>query len=1178
MPKRDDIKSILVIGSGPIVIGQACEFDYSGAQACKVLREEGYRVILVNSNPATIMTDPELADATYVEPITPAFVEKVIAKERPDACLPTLGGQTGLNTAVELAKSGVLERYGVELIGCDVDVIERGEDRKLFHECMADLGIEVSRAGNAYSVEDALAIAEELGYPVVLRPSFTMGGAGGGIARDADELVRIVSQGLELSPAGEVLVEESIEGWKEYEMEVMRDAAGNGIIVCSIENLDPMGVHTGDSITVAPAQTLTDLEYQRMRAASLAVLERVGVATGGSNVQFAVHPETGRMVIIEMNPRVSRSSALASKATGFPIAKAAARLAVGYTLDEIVNDMTGTTPACFEPTIDYCVVKAPRFAFEKFQGADDTLTTRMKAVGEVMAVGRTFEESLGKALRSLETGRAGFGADGKGEETALTDEELFAALSRPTAERIFLAAEALRRGMSAEELHERTAIDMFFCNRMADMVAVQEALRGCALEDMDAEAFQIAKRYGLSDAEIAVLTGSDERTVRACRKILGVRTAFKTVDTCAAEFPTKTAYHYKTYDADESEVARKERPRALILGAGPNRIGQGIEFDYCCVHASYALADAGYETIMVNCNPETVSTDYDTSDMLFFEPLTYEDVMDVIDATDPDGVVVTLGGQTPLKLARALEEAGVPIMGTSPVAIDLAEDRDRFAALLDSLDIAYPRSAMASGLEEARTIMVNCNPETVSTDYDTSDMLFFEPLTYEDVMDVIDATDPDGVVVTLGGQTPLKLARALEEAGVPIMGTSPVAIDLAEDRDRFAALLDSLDIAYPRSAMASGLEEARSAAREIGYPLLVRPSYVLGGRGMGIVYDDAGLARYVAEATAVSPDHPVYLDKFLEGAVECDLDALCDGEDVYIGGILEHIEMAGIHSGDSACCLPPFSLSAKVQDEMASVARKIALALGVRGLVNIQFAVKDGVVYVIEANPRASRTVPFISKATGVPLAKLASRIMAGEKLAALKLPEHFAKPGRYFVKEAVMPFGRFPGADALLGPEMRSTGEVMGIAESFPAAYMKTQMAIDYAEPDGGMAFISVNDQDKRAVAFIARELVRLGFSLLATEGTAAVLRASGVPCEVTGKIHEGKSSVVDAIAAGEISLMINTPLGMSTRDDGYELRRAAVRHGITYATTLAAAQALIAGLQAARAGELDVAPLQEL
>ncbi len=1071
MPKRDDIKSILVIGSGPIVIGQACEFDYSGAQACKVLREEGYRVILVNSNPATIMTDPELADATYVEPITPEFVEKVIAKERPDACLPTLGGQTGLNTAIALAKSGVLERYGVELIGCDVDVIERGEDRKLFNECMADLGIEVSRAGYAYSVDDARAIAADLGFPVVLRPSFTMGGAGGGIARDEDELVRIVSQGLELSPAGEVLVEESIEGWKEYEMEVMRDAAGNGIVVCSIENLDPMGVHTGDSITVAPAQTLTDLEYQRMRAASLAVLERVGVATGGSNVQFAVHPETGRMVIIEMNPRVSRSSALASKATGFPIAKAAARLAVGYTLDEIMNDMTGTTPACFEPSIDYCVVKAPRFAFEKFQGADDTLTTRMKAVGEVMAVGRTFEEALGKALRSLECGRVGFSGSAGDDEVALTDEELFEALSRPTAERIFLAAEALRRGMGAGELHEHTGIDPFFCARMADIVVVQEALRTCKLEDLDADAFLTAKRYGISDAEIARFTGADERTVRACRKIVGVRPAFKTVDTCAAEFPTKTAYHYKTYDNAESEVAPKERPRALILGAGPNRIGQGIEFDYCCVHASYALADAGYETIMVNCNPETVSTDYDTSDMLFFEPLTFEDVMDVVEAADPDGVVVTLGGQTPLKLARALEAAGVPMLGTAPDAIDLAEDRDRFAALLDELGVAYPPSAMASGLDEAR-----------------------------------------------------------------------------------------------------------EAAAAIGYPLLVRPSYVLGGRGMGIVYDEAGLARYVAEAASVSPDHPVYLDKFLEGAVECDLDALCDGEEVYVGGILEHIEMAGIHSGDSACCLPPFSLSAAVQAEMSAIARRIALALGVRGLVNIQFAVKDGVVYVIEANPRASRTVPFISKATGVPLAKLAARIMAGERLADLDLPDTFARPGRFFVKEAVMPFGRFPGADALLGPEMRSTGEVMGIAGSFPAAYVKTQLAISYALPQGGTAFLSVNDQDKRSVAFIARELARLGFRLLATEGTAAVLAASGVPCEVTGKIHEGKSSVADRIADGEITFMLNTPLGSVTRDDGYALRHAAVRHGITYATTIAGAQAMIAGMEAARGGALSVCSLQDM
>ena len=1087
MPKREDIKSILVIGSGPIVIGQACEFDYSGAQACKVLREEGYRVILVNSNPATIMTDPELADATYVEPITPAFVEKVIAKERPDACLPTLGGQTGLNTAVELAKSGVLERYGVELIGCDVDVIERGEDRKLFNECMADLGIEVSRAGYAYSVEDALAIAEELGYPVVLRPSFTMGGAGGGIARDVDELVRIVSQGLELSPASEVLVEESIEGWKEYEMEVMRDAAGNGIIVCSIENLDPMGVHTGDSITVAPAQTLTDLEYQRMRAASLAVLERVGVATGGSNVQFAVHPETGRMVIIEMNPRVSRSSALASKATGFPIAKAAARLAVGYTLDEIVNDMTGTTPACFEPTIDYCVVKAPRFAFEKFQGADDTLTTRMKAVGEVMAVGRTFEESLGKALRSLETGRAGFGADGKGEETALTDEELFAALSRPTAERIFLAAEALRRGMSAEELHERTAIDMFFCNRMADMVAVQEALRGCALEDMDAEAFQIAKRYGLSDAEIAVLTGSDERTVRACRKILGVRPAFKTVDTCAAEFPTKTAYHYKIYDADESEVAEKTRPRALILGAGPNRIGQGIEFDYCCVHASYALADAGYETIMVNCNPETVSTDYDTSDMLFFEPLTYEDVMDVIDVERPDGVVVTLGGQTPLKLARMLEESGVNIMGTKPDAIDFAEDRERFAALLDKLGIMYPPAGQATSFEEAEAV-----------------------------------------------------------------------------------------------------------AAHIGYPLLVRPSYVLGGRGMMIAYDAEHLRDYMAEAARISPDYPVYLDRFLEGAIESDVDALCDGEEVYIGGILEHIEEAGIHSGDSATCIPPFSFSESLQAKLRETTRRIAMALGVRGLVNVQYAIKGEAVYVIEANPRASRTVPFISKATGVPLAKCAARIMAGDSIASLGLPSDERQLDWFCMKEAVMPWGRFPGADVILGPEMKSTGEVMGIAKSYPEAYAKTQLAIDYKLPDpsAGKVFISVCDRDKRHILSVARILRYLGFDICSTEGTARVLRGGNVTCEVVEKIsgpHDGeRPNIGDLIADGKIAVIINTPYGPGSRGDGYLLRTEAVRRGVTCVTAMSAANTYVSAIEAVREDQqghgsandmgMDVIALQDL
>ena len=1071
MPKRTDIHTILVIGSGPIVIGQACEFDYSGAQAVKVLREEGYRVVLVNSNPATIMTDPDLADATYVEPITADFVERVIAREKPDALLPTLGGQTALNVAVELAKSGVLAAHGVEMIGCDLAAIERGEDRKRFNECMAELGIEVARAGYAYSVEDAEAIAADLGFPVVLRPSFTLGGAGGGIARDGEELRAIVAQGLELSPAGEVLVEESIEGWKEYEMEVMRDRAGNGIIVCSIENVDPMGVHTGDSITVAPAQTLSDVEYQRMRAASLAILEKIGVETGGSNVQFAVHPATGRMIVIEMNPRVSRSSALASKATGFPIAKAAAKLAVGYTLDEIANDMTGATPACFEPAIDYCVVKMPRFAFEKFQGADDTLSTRMKAVGEVMACGRTFEEALAKAVRSLECGRVGLVADGRGPEEALSDDELASRLGRPTPERIFAVAEALRRGRSVGEVHAACGIDEFFLARMADMAGVARALAGTPLEELDAEAFRLLKRLGFADAHIAHLTGSDERTVRTCRKMCGVRPAFKTVDTCAAEFPTRTAYHYKTYDADESEAAPKTRRRALILGAGPNRIGQGIEFDYCCVHASYALAAAGFETIMANCNPETVSTDYDTSDMLFFEPLTFEDVMDVVEATEPDGVVVTLGGQTPLKLARALEEAGVPILGTAPEAIDLAEDRDRFAAVLDELGIAYPPSGQASTLEEARAV-----------------------------------------------------------------------------------------------------------AADLGFPLLVRPSYVLGGRGMAIVYDGDALVRYMAEAARISPDHPVYLDRFLEGAVEVDVDALCDGEEVYVGGILEHIEMAGIHSGDSACCIPPFSLSAAVQGRLRAIARALALRLGVVGLLNIQFAIKDSVVYVIEANPRASRTVPFISKATGVPLAKAAARLMAGERLADLGLPAEGAWNGRFCVKEAVMPFGRFPGSDVVLGPEMKSTGEVMGSAPTFPAAYVKTQLAIDYDLPAGGCAFLSVNDGDKRSLAPLARELARAGFRLLATEGTARTLGASGVACEVVPKLHEGGRALVDRIAAGDVTFMVNTPDSQSTRDDSYELRRAAVSHGVPYATTIAAAQAMAAGLEAARAGELDVMCLQEM
>jgi carbamoyl-phosphate synthase large subunit len=1067
MPKRTDIERILVIGSGPIVIGQACEFDYSGTQACKVLREDGYEVILVNSNPATIMTDPQLATRTYVEPITAEFIERIIEKEHPDALLPTLGGQTGLNTAVDLAKSGVLEKYGIEMIGCDLEAIERGEDRKLFNECMAELGIETARSGYAYSLEDAESLAGEMGFPLVLRPSFTLGGAGGGIAHDLGELRNIIEQGLDLSPAGEVLVEESIEGWKEYEMEVMRDRVGNGIIVCSIENFDAMGVHTGDSITVAPAQTLSDPEYQRMRVASLAILEKIGVETGGSNVQFAVNPDDGRLIVIEMNPRVSRSSALASKATGFPIAKAAAKLAVGYTLDEIVNDITKATPACFEPSIDYCVVKVPRFAFEKFQGTDDTLSTRMKAVGEVMAIGRTFEESLGKALRSLENGHIGMGADG----VSLDEEAFDDLISRPTADRVFYMAEALRRGRTVAQTNQATGIDPFFVEKMADMVAVQEALRGMSLDDLDADAMFVAKRYGLSDVQIAVLTNTTETMVRAYRKGLGVVPVFKTVDTCAAEFASSTEYHYKTYESGESEVAPKTRKRVMILGAGPNRIGQGIEFDYCCVHASYALHDAGYETIMVNCNPETVSTDYDTSDKLYFEPLTYEDVMDIIDVEKPDGVVVTLGGQTPLKLANALQAAGVPIMGTQPEAIDLAEDRDRFAAIMDELHITYPRAGMASTFEEACAV-----------------------------------------------------------------------------------------------------------ADDIGFPLLVRPSYVLGGRGMAIVYDGAQLEKYMVQAARISPDHPVYLDRFLEAAVECDVDALCDGEQVYVGGVLEHIEMAGIHSGDSACCTPPFAFSESITEQLRQTTRDLALRLGVVGLINVQYAIKDAVIYVIEANPRASRTVPFVSKATGVPLAKCAARIMAGEHIADLNLPPDDRRLEHFSVKEAVMPFGRFPGADTVLGPEMKSTGEVMGVAHNFPAAFAKTQLAISYELPQTGNVFISVCDRDKRAIVPLARDIVRMGFHLLATEGTARTLQASNIPVETVRKVSQESPNVGDMVAEGSIAFMINTPFGHATRDDGYYLRLEAVRHGVTNITNLAGAQAMVIAIETVRDSQLSVVALQDL
>jgi carbamoyl-phosphate synthase large subunit len=1066
MPRREDIKKILVIGSGPIVIGQACEFDYSGAQACKVLEEDGYEVVLVNSNPATIMTDPGLASRTYVEPITPQFVEKIIAAERPDALLPTLGGQTGLNCAVQCAEAGILDKYGVELIGANLEVIKKGEDRKLFAEAMARIGLDVPRSGYAYSVEDGDALVAELGYPIVCRPSFTMGGAGGGIAYNAEEFRDILAHGVALSPIGEVLVEESVIGWKEFEMEVMRDRNDNAVIVCSIENLDPMGVHTGDSITVAPAQTLSDREYQTMRDASIAILREIGVETGGSNVQFAVNPANGRMTVIEMNPRVSRSSALASKATGFPIAKIAAKLAVGYTLDEIDNDITRVTPACFEPSIDYTVVKVPRWAFEKFRGTDETLTTRMKSVGEAMAIGRTFEEALGKAFRSLENGRYGLGADGKdGFEEHKFDEFL----AVPNELRLFYLVEAFRRGRGVEEMHAITRIDPWFLGRIEAIVALEKSLEGRALGSLSADELREAKRFGLSDVQIGFLTGSSEAEVRAARKAAGVDPTFKSVDTCAAEFAAFTPYYYKTYE-DTDEVAPADKPRAMILGAGPNRIGQGIEFDYCCVHAAYALSDMGYETVMVNCNPETVSTDYDTSDRLYFEPLTFEDVMDIVEAENPAGVVVTFGGQTPLKLAKALEAAGVPIMGTSPEAIDLAEDRQRFSAILDELGIAYPAAGTASSFDEA-----------------------------------------------------------LEVAG------------------------------------------------RIGFPLLVRPSYVLGGRGMVIAYEERYLEKYMAEATRISPDHPVLLDRFLEGAIEVDVDAVCDGETVYIGGVMEHIEEAGIHSGDSACCIPPFSLSLDVVERIRDHSRALAMRLGVRGLMNVQFAVKDDQVYVLEVNPRASRTVPFVSKATGVQLAKVAARVMAGEKLAEMDLPSDEREPTRFCVKEAVMPFGRFPGADSVLGPEMKSTGEVMGVAGDFPAAYAKSQLAIDYSLPTSGTAFVSVSDRDKRAVVGLAKHLQLLGFSIMSTKGTARTLRAAGIPVVEVMKKHEGRPNVIDAIANGEVQLVINTPFGQETRSDGYHIRSAAIRHGIPNITTLPAANAIVQAIEAIKEDRLGVCALQD-
>ncbi len=1016
------------------------------------------------------MTDPQTADRTYVEPITPEAVAKVIERERPCALLPNMGGQTALNCAVALDKAGTLQRYGVEVIGCDVRSIEVGEDREQFAAAMRDIGLEVARSGIAHTIAECEAIVDDLGgYPVVVRPSFTLGGAGGGIAHDHDELLSICDQGLALSPETEVLVEQSIEGWKEIEMEVMRDVAGNGVIVCSIENLDPMGVHTGDSITVAPCQTLNDYELQRLRDYSIAILERVGVACGGSNVQFAVNPADGRVIVIEMNPRVSRSSAMASKATGFPIAKMAALLSVGLTLDEIQNDITHTTPACFEPSIDYCVVKVPRFAFEKFKGASDRLSTRMKAVGEVMAIGSTFEEAMQKAMRSLEQGRLGLGRDG----FDFDEDDFEARVAEPTPERIVYVAEALRRGWSVGRVFEATHIDQWFLHRIADIVLAEGRIARLGLRGLDATHMLAAKQMGFSDAQIAGLVGTTDDVIRGVREVEGVLPLVKTVDTCAGEFASRTGYHYFTYGRGGASEHREAcRPRVVILSAGPNRIGQGIEFDYCCCHAAYALERMGYETVMVNCNPETVSTDYDTSDRLYFEPLTFEDVMNVIEVERPVGVIVTLGGQTPINLAARLKAAGVPIMGTQPEAIDLAEDRDRFSALLDRLGVAYPPSSTAETLDDARRV-----------------------------------------------------------------------------------------------------------ARSIGYPLLVRPSYVLGGRGMAIVYGDDDLETYMAQATRVSPDHPVYLDAFLEDAIELDVDALCDGRECHVGSVLEHIEECGIHSGDSACCYPPFSLSDSIVAKVCDVTRRLALEVGVVGLLNVQYAVKDEQLYVIELNPRASRTVPFSSKATGVPLARCAARIMAGEKIRELELPCEGRDTGHYAVKEAVMPWSRFPGADTVLGPEMKSTGEVMGIARSFPEAYAKTRQAIDYAMPERGTVFVSVCDRDKRAIAPVALSLRSLGYDLAATAGTAKTLRAAGVECSVLRRIGEGHPNVLDEMRAGRVSFVINTPHGHESRGDGVRMRGEAVERGITCVTALSATTALVQALACVRDGaSLAPVALQDL
>jgi carbamoyl-phosphate synthase large subunit len=1073
MPKRTDIKSILIIGAGPIVIGQACEFDYSGAQACKALREEGYRVILVNSNPATIMTDPSLADATYIEPITPEMVEKIIIREKPDALLPTMGGQTALNTAMALAKSGTLERLGVELIGAKADVIDRAEDRLKFRDAMAEIGIAGPKSAIAHNSEEAREALELVGLPAVIRPSFTLGGTGGGIAYNRAEFFEIVASGIDASPTNEVLVEESVLGWKEYEMEVVRDSADNCIIVCSIENIDPMGVHTGDSVTVAPALTLTDKEYQIMRDASIACLRRIGVDTGGSNVQFGINPADGRMVVIEMNPRVSRSSALASKATGFPIAKIAAKLAVGYTLDELKNDITKATPASFEPVIDYVVIKIPRFTFEKFPGTPALLSTSMKSVGEAMSIGRNFAEALQKGLRSLETGLSGLDeipAPGDG-----TPDAFRAALSTPRPDRLLIAAQALRAGLSVEDIHEACKFDPWYLRQMEQIIAAENDVKKNGLPK-DAYNFRKLKAQGFADKRLAELSGHKEAMVTAARLKLGVTPVYKRIDTSAGEFASAAAYMYGTYEGSFGEPLCESKPtsreKIIILGGGPNRIGQGIEFDYCCVHAAYALRDAGYETIMVNCNPETVSTDYDTSDRLYFEPLFAEDVISLIRTEQKNGTLL-------------------------------------------------------------------------------------------------------GCIVQYGGQTPLKLSQALEGAGIPILGTTADAIDIAEDRERFAELLQKLGLRQPENGIARSAEQAEAIAERIGYPIIIRPSYVLGGRAMEIVYDKGGLARYMREVVRASAENPVLIDRYLNEASEVDVDCICDGETVYVAGVMEHIEEAGIHSGDSACSIPPYSLSPAIVAELRAETEAMAKALNVVGLMNVQYAIQNDLIYVLEVNPRASRTVPFVAKATGVAVAKIGARVMAGEKLASFNLDDSVGH-GHVAVKEAVFPFARFPNVDTLLGPEMKSTGEVMGLDTNFARAFAKAQLGAGVKLPLAGTVFLSVKDSDKAAIVPVARRLAELGFSILATKGTAACIAKAGIAVKSINKVLEGRPHCVDAIRSGEIQLVINTAHGAQSVADSFDIRRFALTQGVPNFTTIAAARATAHAIAALISGSLEVAPLQ--